>query len=59
MHLDLSGVTSVDAGGAAVIAALATRLWPDGRLVLHRPPAGLCRILQVLWPELPGIEVRP
>ncbi|MGI5229890.1 STAS domain-containing protein [Actinoallomurus sp. CA-142502] len=59
VHLDLSELTRVDAGGAAAVAASAGRLGPDGRVVLHSPPPHLPRILDVLWPRVPGIEVEP
>jgi ABC-type transporter Mla MlaB component len=57
VHLELAGLVCVDAGGAAAVAAMAERLAPDGRVVLHQPPRALPRILEVLWPRLTGIEV--
>ncbi|WP_067815823.1 STAS domain-containing protein [Actinomadura kijaniata] len=57
VHLELSQLVSVDAGGAAAVAAVAHRLAPTGRVVLHSPPPALRRILQVMWPDTPGIEV--
>ncbi|WP_207934278.1 STAS domain-containing protein [Actinomadura sp. KC06] len=57
IHLELSGLRMVDAGGAAAVAATAQRLTPRGRVVLHDPPPALCRILDLLWPEAAGIEV--
>ncbi|WP_034384773.1 STAS domain-containing protein [Herbidospora cretacea] len=57
VHLELSGLRSVDAGGAAAVAAVAERLAPNGRIILHDPPHALRRILDVLWPDITGIEV--
>ncbi|MFC6882601.1 MULTISPECIES: STAS domain-containing protein [Actinomadura] len=57
VHLELAELTSVDAGGAAAVAAVAQRLAPEGRVVLHDPPRALTRILEVLWPGTAGIEV--
>ncbi|MBD0417650.1 STAS domain-containing protein [Streptomyces sp. TRM S81-3] len=56
-HLELSAVTFVDVAGAGVLVAAAERL-PDGRrLVLHRPPPALRRVLEMFWPDVPAIEV--
>ncbi|WP_207936115.1 STAS domain-containing protein [Actinomadura sp. KC216] len=57
IHLEMSGLRMVDAGGAAAVAVTAQRLTPRGRVVLHDPPPALCRILDLLWPEAAGIEV--
>ncbi|WP_207400770.1 STAS domain-containing protein [Actinomadura roseirufa] len=59
VHLELSELSFVDAGGTAVLAAVAQRLDGGRRVVLHEPPRVLDRILRTLWPQVPGIEVRP
>ncbi|MFI9340278.1 STAS domain-containing protein [Streptomyces sp. NPDC052773] len=56
-HLELSAVTFVDVAGAGALVAAARRLPGGRRLVLHRPPAALCRTLELFWPDLPAIEV--
>ncbi|MEV5428988.1 STAS domain-containing protein [Streptomyces sp. NPDC052701] len=56
-YLELSEVTFVDVAGAGALATAAERL-PDGRrLVLDRPPPALRRTLELLWPDLPAVEV--
>ncbi|MFB7597714.1 STAS domain-containing protein [Streptomyces sp. NPDC056160] len=56
-RLELSDVTFVDVAGAGALADAARRLGPGRRMVLHRPPSTLPRILEMFWPGLPGIEV--
>ncbi|MFF8590409.1 STAS domain-containing protein [Streptomyces sp. NPDC015220] len=55
--LELSAVTFVDVAGVGALADAARRLGPGRRIVLHRPPSGVLRMLEMFWPELPGIEV--
>ncbi|MFF7260536.1 STAS domain-containing protein [Streptomyces sp. NPDC008159] len=55
-HVELSGLMSIDVGGAAVLAVTAQRL-TTGRIVVHRPPPELTRILDLFWPGLAAIEV--
>ncbi|SPF06280.1 STAS domain-containing protein [Streptomyces sp. MA5143a] len=55
-HVELSGLMSIDVGGAAVLALTAQRL-TAGRIVVHRPPPELTRILDLFWPGLAAIEV--
>ncbi|GAB2751125.1 STAS domain-containing protein [Streptomyces bullii] len=55
--LELSDVTFVDVAGADALAATAGRLRDGRRLVLHRPPPALRRVLDAFWPDLPAIEV--
>ncbi|WP_258054953.1 STAS domain-containing protein [Streptomyces sp. Ru71] len=56
-YLELSAVTFVDVAGVGALAAAAQRL-PDGRrIVLHRPPAVVRRVLDMLWPGIAAIEV--
>ncbi|QJS14558.1 STAS domain-containing protein [Streptomyces argyrophyllae] len=57
-YLELSALTFVDVAGAGALAAAAGGLGGHRRLVLDRPPHALPRILDLLWPGLPGIEVR-
>ncbi|MFI1787529.1 STAS domain-containing protein [Streptomyces olivaceoviridis] len=57
-HLELSALTFVDVAGAGALADAARDLGGRRRLVLYRPPDALPRILDLLWPGLPGIEVR-
>ncbi|WP_318203695.1 anti-anti-sigma factor [Streptomyces sp. SCL15-4] len=56
-YLELSAVTFVDVAGAGALADTARCLDGRRRLVLHRPPDTLPRMLGLLWPGLPGIEV--
>ncbi|MER5209324.1 STAS domain-containing protein [Streptomyces sp. NPDC002838] len=56
-YLELSSVTFVDVAGADVLAAAAQRLRDGRRIVLHRPPPALRRVLELFWPRLPAIEV--
>ncbi|MFH9676458.1 STAS domain-containing protein [Streptomyces sp. NPDC017405] len=56
-YLELSAVTFVDVAGAGALADAARSLDGRRRLVLDRPPDALPRILDLLWPGLPGIEV--
>lgn len=57
VHLELSELSFVDAGGAAALAACAQRLGEGRRMVLHDPPPALNRILEILWPGMSGVEV--
>ncbi|WP_345621322.1 STAS domain-containing protein [Streptomyces ziwulingensis] len=57
VYLELSSVTFVDVAGAGALADAAGRLTEGRRLVLHRPPAALRRVLEMLWPDLTEIEV--
>ncbi|GAA3129254.1 STAS domain-containing protein [Streptomyces echinatus] len=56
-YLELSALTFVDVAGAGVLADAARSLGEGRRLVLHRPPGSLPRVLDLLWPGLAGIEV--
>ncbi|MEB3960624.1 STAS domain-containing protein [Streptomyces kunmingensis] len=58
-HLELSAVTFVDLAGATALAVAAQNLDGGRRLVLDRPPTSLSRLLELFWPDLPGIEVAP
>ncbi|WP_436848022.1 STAS domain-containing protein [Streptomyces collinus] len=55
-YLELSALAFVDAAGAGALADAARRFGAR-RLVLDRPPPVLPRMLGLLWPGLPAIEV--
>ncbi len=57
LHVDLSRVSFVDVAGVTDLAVTAQRLPEGQRIVLHRPPAQVPRILELFWPELAAIEV--
>lgn len=56
-YLELSALTFVDVAGAGALADAARRFGDHRRLVLDRPPPTLPRVLDLLWPGLPAIEV--
>ncbi|MEU3525151.1 STAS domain-containing protein [Streptomyces sp. NPDC038707] len=56
-YLELSAVTFIDVAGADALADTARSLEGRRRLVLDRPPDSLPRMLGLLWPGLPGVEV--
>ena len=58
LHLDLSELDFIDTGSTRLLVAAAARLSPGRRLFLHHPPRHLQRILALLWPDAPGIELR-
>ncbi|MFF7973401.1 STAS domain-containing protein [Streptomyces sp. NPDC007905] len=55
-YLELSALTFVDVAGADALADAARR-FGERRLVLDRPPPALPRMLGLLWPGLPAVEV--
>ncbi|MFF5024434.1 STAS domain-containing protein [Streptomyces collinus] len=55
-YLELSALAFVDVAGAGALADAALR-FGTRRLVLDRPPPALPRVLELLWPGLPAIEV--
>jgi anti-anti-sigma regulatory factor len=57
LHVDLSRVRFVDVAGVTDLAVAAQRLPEGQRIVLHRPPAQLPRILELFWPGIAAIEV--
>ncbi|WP_190016529.1 STAS domain-containing protein [Streptomyces lucensis] len=57
LHVDLSRVKFVDVAGVTDLAVTAQRLAEGQRIVLHRPPAQLPRILALFWPGIAAIEV--
>jgi anti-anti-sigma factor len=56
-YLELSAVTFVDVAGVGALAAAAQELGDGRRMVLHRPPPALRRVLDMFWPDLSSIEV--
>jgi len=56
-HLELSAVTFVYGAGASAIAVAAQRLPEGHRIMPEQPPAALGRVLEMFWPDLPGVEV--
>jgi anti-anti-sigma factor len=56
VHLDLSDLTFIDAHGTSLLATTAIQLGGDRRMVLHRPPQMLLRVLELCWPTLSSIE---
>ncbi|MEU2059146.1 STAS domain-containing protein [Streptomyces sp. NPDC013455] len=56
-YLELSALTFVDVAGVGALVDTARSLREPRRLVLHRPPPAVPRLLELLWPGLPGIEV--
>ena len=57
IHLDLAALTFADVAAARLLARTAARLVPGRKLVLHRPPPALRRLVQMCWPDQPGLEV--
>jgi anti-anti-sigma regulatory factor len=57
LHVDLSRVRFVDVAGVTDLAVTAQRLPEGQRIVLHRPPPQLPRILEHFWPDIAAIEV--
>lgn len=57
LHVDLSRVRFVDVAGVTDLAVTAKCLPEGQRMVLHRPPAQVPRILELFWPGLAAIEV--
>ena len=56
VHLDLSGLRFIDVAGTRELIAL-MKSHPHLRLIVHRPPASLRRIVEMLWPNV-DIEIR-
>jgi anti-anti-sigma factor len=56
VHLDVSGLRFIDVAGTRELIAL-MKSHPHLRLIVHRPPASLRRIVALLWPNV-GIEIR-
>jgi anti-anti-sigma regulatory factor len=57
VHLDLAALTFADVAVARLLASTAARLVPGRKLVLHRAPPALQRLVQMCWPDQPGLEV--
>jgi anti-anti-sigma regulatory factor len=57
VHLDLTALTFADVAVARLLARTAALLVPSRKLVLHRAPPALQRLVQMCWPDQPGLEV--
>jgi len=57
VHLELAQLRFVDAHGASILARTAQQLGEGRRMVLHHPPRVLNRLLDLLWQDVPTIEV--
>jgi anti-anti-sigma regulatory factor len=57
VYLDLAALTFADVAVARLLARTATGLAPARKLVLRRPPPALQRLVQMCWPDQPGLEV--
>jgi len=57
VHLELAELTFIDLGGVTLLVNLAAQLGPHRRLILHRPPLPLRRVLGLLWADEPTIEL--
>ena len=57
VHLELAQLRFVDAHGASILVLTAQRLGEGRRIVLHDPPRVLKRLLDLLWQDVPTIEV--
>lgn len=53
VHLELGGLEFIDVAGVRALVALAERLAPGRRLLLHQPPTVLRRMFEIAWPGLP------
>jgi anti-anti-sigma factor len=49
--LDLTDVEFIDARGVAALVDVASGLPEGHRIVVHRPPRGMRRIMRALWPQ--------
>ncbi|MGV9245779.1 STAS domain-containing protein [Streptomyces sp. NPDC003710] len=59
LHLELSEVAFIDVAGVTDLVT-AVRSLPEGqRLVVHRPPPQMARVLDIFWPGEGRIEVAP
>lgn len=56
-HLELSAVTFVDVAGVSALAAAVQGLPEGRRIMIEQPPAAVGRVLDMFWPDLPGVEV--
>ncbi len=51
VHLDLSELAFIDVHGTTLLVDLAAALPEGRRVVVHDAPAGLHRVMRVLWPD--------
>jgi anti-anti-sigma regulatory factor len=57
VHLDLAALTFADVSVTRMLAQTAAGLGPDRKMVLHGASPGLQRLVQLCWPDQPGLEV--
>lgn len=57
LHVDLTDVTFIDVAGIRIMTTVAKKLSREGhRLLLHAPPPGVHRVIQVMgWETTPGL----
>ena len=51
LDLDCSAVTFLSVSGVEMLVAVAGRIGPKRRLVVHNPPSAVRRVLSIGWPE--------
>ncbi|MEU6095126.1 STAS domain-containing protein [Streptomyces sp. NPDC047079] len=59
LHVELSEVAFIDVAGVTDLVTAARSLPEGQRIVVHRPPPQMARVLDIFWPGLSGIEVAP
>lgn len=57
VHLEMDDLAFIDLAGTTVLVNRAADRAPSGRLVLHRPPYAMRRIMDAIWGPMPSIEV--
>jgi anti-anti-sigma regulatory factor len=59
VHLELAELEFIDVGAVSLLATRAVGLGDGRRMLLHRPPPVMCRILDLFWGGVSEIEVEP
>jgi ABC-type transporter Mla MlaB component len=57
VHLDLADLGFIDVGGASAVVSVARQGRPGRRIIVHRPPRQFPRIVDLLWGQVPTIEM--
>lgn len=57
VHLDLTGLRFIDAGGTTLLIQVAISSAGGQRFVLHDPPPCLRRVLKLLWPDVTAVVI--
>ena len=57
VHFELADLAFIDVGGASALVTVACQGGPGRRVIMHRPPRQLPRIVDLLWGEVPAIEM--